>query len=214
MVGVRRRSVDCAAEACNLMFRTNTPLLGRCYVMQQTESAQMPPCHGCITDHERRSGARRGRFRQSFGLGWIRPVVGGQITSLRANESYGLGLQERTLDARMSERPATAQYAAGVHDAMRRYIVRAVAHRPTNHSRVSHPSEQPTDGPIGGDAARRHSADEGVYLFGEGQISHTPIVASGDVLTSGDPCEAVAEARTGHRHRSADDAADVHLVNR
>jgi hypothetical protein len=73
----------------------------------------------------------------------VGPDVRTEIATLGSGEADALVFQEGALDARMSERPAAAQVPARADDAMRRYVFRAVVHRPADLPGASHAAQQP-----------------------------------------------------------------------
>ena len=91
--------------------------------------------------------------------------MGRQVATLRADETDPLPLEQGALDLRCPERPAPAQSALGVDDAVRGDVLRAAVERPADPPRRPSVPEQAGDRPVRGDAARRHPAHHVVHLL-------------------------------------------------
>jgi hypothetical protein len=97
----------------------------------------------------------------------IGPEVSSDVAPFWPRESNVLVFKQRALDAWVPERPAAAQEAARADDAMGRDVFGAVAHRPADLPSAAHSAQQPGDGPIGRDTARRHGPYDLVHFFSE-----------------------------------------------
>jgi hypothetical protein len=99
-----------------------------------------------------------------------------KVAAFWSTEANALILEQGALDARVAERPASAQVPAGADDAVGRNVVRAVVHRPAYLAGASDAPQEPRDRSVRGDTAGRHRPHNVVHFFSE--TRHVPIVSA------------------------------------